>query len=96
MGSTAHHGVEGVGRRDLIKRSAALGLVAAPGMGLLSACASGGGDGQDKAKAGKKTSKNPLGVNDTAGMEFVLFDGGFGKEYAQDAVKVYGKDFPKA
>ena len=96
MGSTAHHGGEGVGRRDLIKRSAALGLVAAPGMGLLSACASSGGDGQDKAKAGKKTAKNPLGVNDGAKMEFVLFDGGFGKEYAQDAVKIYQKDFPKA
>ncbi|MFF5857204.1 N-acetylglucosamine/diacetylchitobiose ABC transporter substrate-binding protein [Streptomyces sp. NPDC012751] len=96
MGSTGHHGVEGVGRRDLIKRSAALGLVAAPGMGLLSACASSGGDGQEKAKAGKKTAKNPLGVNDGAGMEFVLFDGGFGKEYAEDAVKIYQHDFPKA
>ena len=29
-------------------------------------------------------------------MEFVLFDGGFGKEYAQDAVKIYEKNFPKA
>ncbi|MFY4716986.1 N-acetylglucosamine/diacetylchitobiose ABC transporter substrate-binding protein [Streptomyces sp. LaBMicrA B280] len=95
MGSTAHDR-EGVGRRELIRRSAALGLVAVPGMSLLSACASSGGDGQAKAKAGKKTAKNPLGVNDTAKMEFVLFDGGFGKEYAQDAVKIYQKDFPKA
>ncbi|MFF9767595.1 N-acetylglucosamine/diacetylchitobiose ABC transporter substrate-binding protein [Streptomyces sp. NPDC053086] len=96
MGSTSNHGAEGVGRRDLIKRSAALGLVATPAMGLLSACASSGGDGQKKEKAGKKTAKNPLGVNDTAKMEFVLFDGGFGKEYAEDAVKIYQKDFPKA
>ncbi|MFJ6843370.1 N-acetylglucosamine/diacetylchitobiose ABC transporter substrate-binding protein [Streptomyces griseoluteus] len=96
MGSTGQHGSEGVGRRDLIKRTVALGLVAAPGMGLLSACASSGGDGQDKAKAGKKTGKNPLGVNDTAKLDFVLFDGGFGKEYAEDAVKLYEKAFPKA
>ncbi|MGW2210582.1 N-acetylglucosamine/diacetylchitobiose ABC transporter substrate-binding protein [Streptomyces sp. NPDC001781] len=96
MGSTGQHGSEGVGRRDLIKRTAALGLVAAPGMGLLSACASSGGDGQDKAKAGKKTGKNPLGVNETAKLDFVLFDGGFGKEYAEDAVKLYEKAFPKA
>ncbi|MYZ07729.1 carbohydrate ABC transporter, N-acetylglucosamine/diacetylchitobiose-binding protein [Streptomyces sp. SID2999] len=96
MGSTGQHGSEGVGRRDLIKRTAVLGLVAAPGMGLLSACASSGGDGQDKAKAGKKTDKNPLAVNDTAKLDFVLFDGGFGKEYAEDAVKLYEKDFPKA
>ncbi|MFD4724886.1 N-acetylglucosamine/diacetylchitobiose ABC transporter substrate-binding protein [Streptomyces seoulensis] len=96
MGSTGQHGSEGVGRRELIKRSAAIGLVAAPGMGLLSACASSGGDGQDKAKAGKKTAKNPLAVNDTAKLDFVLFDGGFGKEYAEDAVKLYEKAFPKA
>ncbi|MDQ0993616.1 N-acetylglucosamine/diacetylchitobiose ABC transporter substrate-binding protein [Streptomyces sp. V3I7] len=98
MGSTsaANHGAGGTGRRDLIKRSAALGLLTVPAAGVLSACASGGGDTEGKAKGGKKTAKNPLGVNSTAPMEFVLFDGGFGKEYAQDAVKVYEKDFPKA
>ncbi|MBR7840045.1 hypothetical protein KDL01_42825, partial [Actinospica durhamensis] len=84
----------GVGRRALIKRSAALGLLSVPTMSFLSACASGGGEDQEKAKAGKKTAKNPLGVNDGAQMEFVLFDGGFGKEYAEDAVKVYEKNFP--
>ncbi|MFR9797597.1 N-acetylglucosamine/diacetylchitobiose ABC transporter substrate-binding protein [Streptomyces sp. MS06] len=99
MGSTSaeNHGSSGVGRRALIKRSAALGLVSVPTMSFLSACASSGGGGNnEKAKAGKKTDKNPLGVNDTARMEFVLFDGGFGKEYAEDAVKIYQKDFPKA
>ncbi|MGW3951140.1 N-acetylglucosamine/diacetylchitobiose ABC transporter substrate-binding protein [Streptomyces sp. NPDC004752] len=97
MGSTsaANHGGGGVGRRDLIKRSAALGLLTLPTAGFLSACASSGGDSQDKAKAGKKSAKNPLAVNDTAQMEFVLFDGGFGKEYGQDAVKIYEQNFPK-
>src|SRR5438105_225640 len=98
MGSTSaeNNGTAGVGRRDLIKRSAALGLISVPTMSFLSACASSGGsDNGSKAKAGKKTAKNPLGVNDTAGMEFVLFDGGFGKEYAQDAVKIYEQNFPK-
>ncbi|MEU3516746.1 N-acetylglucosamine/diacetylchitobiose ABC transporter substrate-binding protein [Streptomyces sp. NPDC006654] len=106
MGSTsaAHHGSgaaprngsEGVGRRDLIRRSAALGLLSVPTVGFLSACASSGGGGQSKDKTGKKTAKNPLGVNESAQLEFVLFDGGFGKEYAQDAVKIYQQDFPKA
>ena len=98
MGSTsAENNRTGVGRRDLIKRSAALGLISVPTMSFLSACASSGGDDSgDKAKAGKKTAKNPLAVNDTAQMEFVLFDGGFGKEYAEDAVKIYEKNFPKA
>ncbi|MFF3821728.1 N-acetylglucosamine/diacetylchitobiose ABC transporter substrate-binding protein [Streptomyces bluensis] len=98
MGSTTDgsNGPEGVGRRDLIKRSAALGLISVPTMGFLSACASSGGGGEEKAEAGEKTAKNPLGVNDATQMEFVLFDGGFGKEYGQDAVKLYEKSFPKA
>lgn len=87
---------EGVGRRDLIKRSAALGLITVPTMSFLSACASSGGGGEEKAEAGEKTAKNPLGVNEGTRMEFVLFDGGFGKEYAEDAVKIYEKNFPKA
>ncbi|CAL9558066.1 Diacetylchitobiose binding protein NgcE [Streptomyces sp. enrichment culture] len=102
MGSTSADksgtdGTAGVGRRDLIKRSAALGLVSVPAMGFLSACASGGGGGDGKkAKAGKKSAKNPLGVNESAPMEFVLFDGGFGTEYAEDAVRVYEENFPGA
>jgi N-acetylglucosamine transport system substrate-binding protein len=103
MGSTSapdsaeNRGANGVGRRDLIKRSAALGLISVPTVGFLSACASSGGGGDEgKAKTGKKTEKNPLGVNDTAQMEFVLFDGGFGKEYAEDAVKIYEQNFPSA
>ncbi|MFK0119491.1 N-acetylglucosamine/diacetylchitobiose ABC transporter substrate-binding protein [Streptomyces sp. NPDC090994] len=87
----------GTGRRDLIKRATALGLLAVPTMSFLSACASGGGgDDQDKAEAGEKTAENPLGVNNSAQLEFVLFDGGFGKEYAEDAVQVYEKNFPDA
>ncbi|KFG73149.1 N-acetylglucosamine/diacetylchitobiose ABC transporter substrate-binding protein [Streptomyces mutabilis] len=97
MGSTsAENDGKGVGRRGLIKRSAALGLISVPAMSFLSACASGGGDDQEKAEAGEKTAENPLAVNESAGMEFVLFDGGFGKEYAEDAVKLYEKAFPKA
>ncbi|MFB7658038.1 MULTISPECIES: N-acetylglucosamine/diacetylchitobiose ABC transporter substrate-binding protein [unclassified Streptomyces] len=97
MGSTsAENNGMGVGRRDLIKRSAALGLISVPTMSFLSACASGGGDDQEKAEAGEKSAKNPLAVNDSAQMEFVLFDGGFGKEYAEDAVKLYEEAFPKA
>ncbi|MBA2947652.1 N-acetylglucosamine/diacetylchitobiose ABC transporter substrate-binding protein [Streptomyces himalayensis] len=98
MGSTsAPNNGEGVGRRDLIKRSAAVGLIAVPTMSFLSACASGGdGGSDDQVDKGKKTEENPLGVNETAQMEFVLFDGGFGTQYAEDAVKEYEKKFPKA
>jgi N-acetylglucosamine transport system substrate-binding protein len=103
MGSTSaenngsdYTGAPDVGRRDLIKRTAALGLISVPTMSFLSACASSDSGSDKKATAGTKTAKNPLAVNATAQMEFVLFDGGFGKEYAEDAVKIYEKDFPKA
>lgn len=87
MGST------NVNRRDLIKRSAAVGLVAAPGMGLLSACASGGGENENKVEKGKKSQDNPLGVNKDAKLEVVIFNGGYGDQYALDNHKIYEKSF---
>ncbi|MFE4667170.1 N-acetylglucosamine/diacetylchitobiose ABC transporter substrate-binding protein [Streptomyces sp. NPDC056716] len=98
MGTTSaeNERATGVGRRDLIRRSAALGLITVPTMSFLAGCASAGGGNGGKAEAGEKTEKNPLGVNNSAQLEFVLFDGGFGKEYAEDAVKIYEKDLPGA
>lgn len=84
-----------VDRRDLIKRSAAVGLVAAPGMGLLSACASGGGENEDKVEKGKKTKDNPLAVNKDAALEVTIFNGGYGDQYARDNHKLYEKNFGK-
>ncbi|MBT2526969.1 N-acetylglucosamine/diacetylchitobiose ABC transporter substrate-binding protein [Streptomyces sp. ISL-99] len=96
MGSTSAHNNEGLGRRDLIKRSAALGLITVPAMSFLSACASGDSGGDEKVEKGKKTEKNPLGVNESAPLEIVIFDGGFGTKYAEDAKAVYQKTYPKA
>ncbi|MGW7514901.1 N-acetylglucosamine/diacetylchitobiose ABC transporter substrate-binding protein [Streptomyces sp. NPDC054796] len=87
MGSTH------VNRRDLIKRTAAVGLVAAPGMGLLSSCASGGGENEDKVDKGKKSKDNPLAVNKDAKLEVVIFNGGYGDQYAKDNHTVYEKSF---
>ncbi|GAB2820447.1 N-acetylglucosamine/diacetylchitobiose ABC transporter substrate-binding protein [Streptomyces daliensis] len=87
MGSTH------VNRRDLIKRTAAAGLVAAPGMGLLSSCASGGGENEDKVDKGKKSKDNPLAVNKDAKLEVVIFNGGYGDQYAKDNHAVYEKSF---
>ncbi|MBT2389055.1 N-acetylglucosamine/diacetylchitobiose ABC transporter substrate-binding protein [Streptomyces sp. ISL-1] len=96
MGSTSAHNNEGLGRRDLIKRSAAIGLITVPTMSFLSACASSDGGSENKVEKGKKTAKNPLGVNETAQLEVVIFDGGFGQQYALDAEKKYQEAFPKA
>ncbi|MFF5444160.1 N-acetylglucosamine/diacetylchitobiose ABC transporter substrate-binding protein [Streptomyces sp. NPDC012888] len=80
MGSTG----EGLGRRDLIKRSAALGLITVPTMSFLSACASGGEDtstkGPDKAAV---TKENPFGVAKGGKLDVVVFKGGFGDDYAK-------------
>src|SRR5882762_4795706 len=67
MGSTSaeNNGSNGVGRRDLIKRSAALGLISVPAMSFLAACASSDSGSDKKATAGTKTAKNPLAVNAT-------------------------------
>ncbi|MFJ9175630.1 N-acetylglucosamine/diacetylchitobiose ABC transporter substrate-binding protein [Streptomyces sp. NPDC102360] len=100
MGSTSEQNTQntngGVGRRSLIKRSAALGLLSVPAMGMLSACASGSDDSDKKAKGGKKSAKNPLGVNESAALSVVIFDGGFGTQYAKDANKMYETAHPKA
>ncbi|MGP3947657.1 N-acetylglucosamine/diacetylchitobiose ABC transporter substrate-binding protein [Streptomyces sp. 7N604] len=96
MGSTSAHNPDGFGRRDLIKRSAAIGLISVPTMSFLSACASSDSGGDNKVEKGKKSDKNPLGVNETALLEVVIFDGGFGEQYAKDAEKEYNKAFPKA
>ncbi|MET8330767.1 N-acetylglucosamine/diacetylchitobiose ABC transporter substrate-binding protein [Streptomyces sp. NPDC005181] len=88
MGSTsAQSDNGGLGRRDLIKRSAALGLIAVPTMSFLSACASGGGE--DDANTGAKKSKgpvskeNPFGVNKGGKLDVVVFKGGYGDDYAK-------------
>ncbi|MEU2547902.1 N-acetylglucosamine/diacetylchitobiose ABC transporter substrate-binding protein [Streptomyces roseolus] len=97
MGSTSAQSNEGgLGRRDLIKRSAAVGLISVPAMGFLSACASGGGTSNDQVEKGVKSEKNPLGVNESAELDFVLFDGGFGQQYAKDAIKLFEANYPKA
>ncbi|MER5362871.1 N-acetylglucosamine/diacetylchitobiose ABC transporter substrate-binding protein [Streptomyces sp. NPDC002785] len=96
MGSTSAHKNEGLGRRDVIKRSAALGLLSVPTMGFLSSCASGDSSSDKKVEKGKVTKTNPLGVNETAPLEVVIFDGGFGQQYAIDAEKKYNAAFPKA
>ncbi|MDJ0380229.1 N-acetylglucosamine/diacetylchitobiose ABC transporter substrate-binding protein [Streptomyces sp. G-G2] len=88
MGSISAQGEqnngEGLGRRDLIRRSAALGLIAVPTMSFLSACASGGGDTPSgTASKGTATKDNPFAVAKGSKMDVVVFKGGFGDDYAK-------------
>ncbi|WP_411143989.1 N-acetylglucosamine/diacetylchitobiose ABC transporter substrate-binding protein [Streptomyces sp. x-80] len=91
MGSTSEFN-----RRDLVKRAAALGIVAVPAMGMLSACATGGGGGESDNGAkskGTTSAKNPLGVKNGAPVEAFIFKGGLGDQYAKDAEADYNKTY---
>ena len=79
---TAHD--RGVGRRDLIKRSAALGLIAVPTMSFLSACASGGGGDEQQGREGQEDRERTRSASTKgAKLDVVIFDGGFGDAVRQ-------------
>ncbi len=86
--------VSDLNRRQVLQRTAAVGALSLPAAGLLSACATSGDD--SKSAQGKKSSSNPLGVKEDAPLEVVIFNGGFGDQYAKDAEGVYTKHYPKA
>lgn len=83
-----------ISRRQLIQRAAALAVLAGPAAGFLSACA--GGGGSTTAQSGAKSATNPLGVATDAPLDVVIFDGGFGQEYAKYDINLYKKAFPSA
>ncbi|MFF3944570.1 N-acetylglucosamine/diacetylchitobiose ABC transporter substrate-binding protein [Streptomyces sp. NPDC001902] len=85
-----------VNRRDLIKRAAAVGLLAAPAAGLLSACASSGSGNNKATEKGEKSKDNPFGVANDAPLDVVIFKGGYGDDYAKAFEKLYGKKFDGA
>ncbi|MEV0605367.1 N-acetylglucosamine/diacetylchitobiose ABC transporter substrate-binding protein [Polymorphospora rubra] len=86
-------------RRDILGRVAAAGVLATPAAALLGGCALGGGgddgDGGDANRA-EKTADNPLGVKTDAPLEVVIFNGGFGEEYAKAHQAMYTEKHPQA
>ncbi|GAB1690639.1 N-acetylglucosamine/diacetylchitobiose ABC transporter substrate-binding protein [Krasilnikovia sp. M28-CT-15] len=84
----------GVDRRTLLQRAAVAGLMAAPAVGMLSACVGGADDTQKQAE-GTKSADNPLGLDPKAPVEIVIFDGGLGTKYATDVdTPLYNKKWP--
>ncbi|WP_103528066.1 MULTISPECIES: N-acetylglucosamine/diacetylchitobiose ABC transporter substrate-binding protein [Streptomyces] len=89
MTSSSH-----VNRRTLLKRSALAGALTIPGVAALSSCASGGGGGDgDTTGPGEVTDSNPFGVADDGDIEVVIFDGGFGDEYARDTARIFEENY---
>ncbi|MFD3511582.1 N-acetylglucosamine/diacetylchitobiose ABC transporter substrate-binding protein [Streptomyces sp. NPDC058657] len=84
-----------VNRRDVLKRTAAAGLLAVPGVGALSSCASGGG-AEKEAEKGTKSDKNPLAVKEDAALSVYIFNGGYGDKYAQYVTDMYQKHYPRS
>jgi N-acetylglucosamine transport system substrate-binding protein len=88
-----------VDRRTLLRRAAAVGLLATPAVSMLSACLGGGSSDDDTADkpAGEVSATNPLGVKEDAPLEIVIFNGGLGTKYATDVdIPSYNKLFPNS
>jgi N-acetylglucosamine transport system substrate-binding protein len=84
-------------RRTVLRRAGAVSLLAIPAVGLLEACATGGGSTPTGGSSGSVSDTNPLGVDASAPLEVVIFDGGFHDVYATKYhVPEYQKAFPKA
>ncbi len=83
-------------RRTLLRNAGAVGLLAVPAVSMLAACA-GGSDNTQKQSTGTKSADNPLGIDDKAGVEVVIFDGGLGTKYSTDVdTPLFNKKWPNA
>jgi N-acetylglucosamine transport system substrate-binding protein len=86
-----------MGRREVLRNTAAAALLAGPAAGLLAGCALGGGsDSKSSGNQGAKSAQNPLGVKEDAALDVVIFDGGFGQDYAKAHEAMYEQHYPKA
>ncbi|GID94118.1 N-acetylglucosamine/diacetylchitobiose ABC transporter substrate-binding protein [Amorphoplanes digitatis] len=80
-----------ISRRGLLNGAA--GVAAA---GTLAGCAMGGDDDTESDAKGEVSAANPLGVKEDAPLEVVIFNGGFGEEYAKAHEAMYQERYPKA
>jgi N-acetylglucosamine transport system substrate-binding protein len=82
--------------RPTTRRTLLQGTAAALGAAGLSGCAMGGGGSSGSGAKGTTDAANPLGVKDDAPLEVVIFNGGFGEDYAKDDETQYRQRYPKA
>lgn len=85
-------------RRIFLQRAGLATMAVAGGSSFLAACASGGGEGDDTVSGGgaDKTADNPFGVKASAPLTVVIFDGGYGDEYAKFHEGLYKDQFGDA
>lgn len=82
-------------RRGLLQAVAA-GTLATTALTPLAGCAMGGDGGNANGAKGEENAANPLGVKEDAPLEVVIFNGGFGEEYAKAHEAMYRERHPKA
>jgi N-acetylglucosamine transport system substrate-binding protein len=75
-------------RRTVLRGAALAGAAGLTGVSL-AGCVTGGGDDTTNDSKGDANAQNPLGVKADTPLEVVAFKGGFGDDYAQQAVKLY-------
>jgi N-acetylglucosamine transport system substrate-binding protein len=84
-------------RRSLLRRAAAVGLLATPAVGMLSACVGSSDDDTKEQSSGTKSADNPLGIDAKAPVEIIIFNGGLGTAYATDIdTPLYTKKWPES
>ena len=82
--------------RRTFLRGAGLAAVAVAGSNLLAACASGGGGDGDGGGGAEKTDDNPFGVQASDALAVVIFNGGYGDDYAKFHEGLYNDRFADA
>ena len=82
-------------RRIFLRRAGVAAVAVSGGSSLLAACASSGGDTSTENQ-GEKSADNPFGVVASAPLSVVIFDGGYGDEYAQFHESLYSDKFGEA
>lgn len=85
-------------RRDILRRGVVAGVMATPAAGLLTGCAMGGDDdsGDSDSNRGDKSAENPFGAKADAPLEVVIFNGGYGEDYAKAHEAMYNERFPNS
>ncbi|MCZ7436622.1 N-acetylglucosamine/diacetylchitobiose ABC transporter substrate-binding protein [Micromonospora sp. WMMC241] len=82
-------------RRTLLQRAGAVGLLAVPAAGLLSACAGSEPSKSDSGGGAAKSKDNPFGVKDDSAVKVVVFNGGLGDQWAKEDTVVFNAKHPK-
>lgn len=79
-----------ISRRNLLRGAAATAILLPFGLSLAS-CATPGGGGTSTGPKGEVTADNPFGVAANTTVDAVIFNGGYGIDYVENAAKLMEK-----